>query len=406
MAVDDETKDTTGKLDVNEDTQEIANPLDMPDDELDAAFEASMLEEEIKDLPDEEPEFPIEEEDGDTEEDPSGSEETTKVDPNEDDDDDDSLDGVDQDKFEEVDPAKADDEDEADEEAEAKPEDSEDADETVNFEDEYNRLLTPFKANGREVKIDNVDDAIALMQMGANYNKKMVSLKPNLKLMKMLENNELLSEDKLTYLIDLSKKDPAAITKLIKESGINPLDIDVAKGDEYTPKSYNVDDSDVELDGILDDIRETDSYGTTIDIVGNKWDDSSKKAVLAEPEIIRVLNSHVDSGIYKQIMTVVEKERMLGRLEGQSDLEAYQTIGDRINEAGGFDVQETTPSSTSEAKKVLTPSKKSDDSKQLKSRKKAASSTKGTKTTKKKDDFDPLGMSDADFEKVSSANFI
>jgi len=404
MAIDDETKDSTVKLDVNEDTQEIANPLDMPDDELDAAFEASMLEEVIEDLPDEEPEFPVEDDDSDVEDDLPDSEETTKVDPNEDDEEGETFDGLDKDKFEEVDP-KPDTDEEADEEAEAKPEDSEDADQ-VNFEDEYNRLLTPFKANGREVKIDNVDDAIALMQMGANYNKKMGSLKPNLKLMKMLENNELLSEDKLTYLIDLSKKDPAAITKLIKESGINPLDIDVEKGDEYRPKSYNVDDSDVELDGILDDIRETDSYNTTIDIVGNKWDDSSKKAVLAEPEIIRVLNSHVDSGIYKQITAMVDKERMLGRLKGQSDLEAYQTIGDKINSEGGFGVQETIPVTISEAKKVLTPTKKSDDSKQLKSRKKAASSTKGTKTTKKKDDFDPLNMSDADFEKVSSANFI
>ena len=64
----------------------------------------------------------------------------------------------------------------------------------------------------------------------------------------------------------------------------------------------------MELDGILDDIRDTESYGTTIDIVGNKWDDSSKKAILSEPEIIRVLNTQVESGIYKQIQSRVEKE--------------------------------------------------------------------------------------------------
>src|SRR5690606_38757650 len=88
------------------------------------------------------------------------------------------------------------------------------------------KLFAPFKANGKEMVVDNVDDAVALMQMGANYNKKMAALKPNLKLLKLLENNNLLSEEKIGFLIDLDKKNPAAIGKLLKDSGIDPLDVD------------------------------------------------------------------------------------------------------------------------------------------------------------------------------------
>jgi len=109
-------------------------------------------------------------------------------------------------------------------ESEKKPDEA-----AVDFEAEYKRLLTPFKANGREIAVKSVDDAIALMQMGANYNKKMAALKPNLKLMKMLENNGLLSEDKIGFLIDLEKKNPAAINKLVKDSGIDPMDLDAEK---------------------------------------------------------------------------------------------------------------------------------------------------------------------------------
>src|SRR5690606_29540484 len=85
--------------------------------------------------------------------------------------------------------------------AKEKPKDPPEETKSVDYEAEYKRLLTPFKANGREIQVKSVDDAIQLMQMGANYNKKMAALKPNLKLMKMLQNNNLLTEDKLSFFI-------------------------------------------------------------------------------------------------------------------------------------------------------------------------------------------------------------
>ena len=38
------------------------------------------------------------------------------------------------------------------------------------------KLFAPFKANGKDIKVDSVEEAIALMQMGANYSKKMAGL--------------------------------------------------------------------------------------------------------------------------------------------------------------------------------------------------------------------------------------
>ncbi len=125
------------------------------------------------------------------------------------------------------------------------------------YEAEYKRLLTPFKANGRDIAVNSVDDAIQLMQMGANYGKKMAGLKPNLKLMKLLENNGLLSEEKLSYLIDLDKKSPEAISKLVKDSGLDPMDLDTDKASAYKQTTYTVDEREIELDTVLDDIQGT-----------------------------------------------------------------------------------------------------------------------------------------------------
>lgn len=280
----------------------------------------------------------------------------------------------------------------------------EDESSEINYKEAYEKVFAPFKANGKEIKVQSPEDAITLMQMGANYAKKMAGLKPNLKLLKMLENNNLLSEDKLNYLIDLDKKNPQAITKLLKDSGVDPLDIDTDKPVNYKPNTYTVDDKSVELDGILDDIRDTKSFNETLDIIGNKWDIASKKVLSSNPNIIKIINEHVDTGIYHQIQQIVDNERMFGRLEGLSDLEAYKQVGDAINAQGGFAKPANTSQSILNRPNANTKTKAVDP--KLKSRKKAASSTKSTASSKSKDDFNPLALSDDEFEKLLASKYM
>jgi len=280
----------------------------------------------------------------------------------------------------------------------------------LNYKNEYERLIAPFRANGKDIQVQNVDDAITLMQQGANYNKKMAGLKPNLKLMKMLENNELLDEVKLSYLIDLSKNNPEAIQKFIKDSGVDPLDIDTEANTEYKPSTYTVNDTEVELDAVLDDIRDTQSFNETIDIISNKWDASSKKVLLEQPRIIEVINGHVATGIYSQITQVIENERMLGRLSGLSDLEAYQRVGDVIQANGGFRPPQSSTSgnatSTLANEETSPPEIKADVDPKLKNRKRAASSTKQAPSKKINKDFNPLSMSDEEFDKITSSQYL
>lgn len=274
--------------------------------------------------------------------------------------------------------------------------------ESVDYEAEYKKLFAPFRANGKEMQVKSAEDAIALMQMGANYNKKMAALKPNLKLLKLLENNGLLSEEKLSFLIDLDKKNPDAISKLVKDSGLDPLDMDVNKS-EYKPNTYTVDDRELELDAVLEQIQDTPTYAQTIDIVSNKWDGPSKQVIAQHPQLLEVINDHLARGIYSLISAEVERERMFGRLKGLSDLEAYRTVGDAMNARGAFNQLaqaggKVTPVAD---RRPVAPKPKAEDP-AVRARKLAASPPKAAVPAKVSTDFNPLELSDEEFSKLGN----
>ena len=276
----------------------------------------------------------------------------------------------------------------------------------LDYEAEYKRLLAPFKANGREIQVKSVDDAVALMQMGANYNKRMAALKPNLKMLKLLENNGLLSEEKIGYLIDLEKKNPAAINKLVKDSGLDPMDLDAEKAGEYKPKIHSVDDREIDLDTVLDEIQETPTYTQTLEIVSKKWDGASKQTIASTPQLLKVINDHVANGIYDLINQEVERERMFGRLNGLSDIEAYRRVGDAINARGGFNHLVSNQGKPNQEPVVVQPKPKAPADDKLNEKRRAASSTKPANvSTAAASDFNPLALSDEEFSKLAEIRF-
>lgn len=268
----------------------------------------------------------------------------------------------------------------------------------IDYKAEYERLTQPFKANGKEIKVSSVEDAVELMQMGANYSKKMAALKPHLKLIKMLDKHGLMDESKLSYLIDLNGKNPEAIAKLVKDSGLDPMEMDENKADDYKPTSYKVDDREIELDNVLESIKDSPTYQRTISVVSNDWDKVSKEVIANTPQILSVLNAHMESGIYDIIQGELENERTFGRLQGLSDIEAYRYVGDRIQANGGFSHlakgQQNQPKQNAVSAK---PMQVQDD--RLKDKKRAAAPSKPAVTTQVAKDFNPLALSDEEFAK-------
>ena len=326
------------------------------------------------------------------------------------DDDENSSDEPDTDDGDDSESAASDDADNQDaDESEAADEDLGEGDvekdtssEEIDYKAEYEKLLAPFKANGKDMTVADTDEVRQLMQMGANYNKKMAALKPSLKTLKTLEKHKLLDPEKIGYLIDLSKQNPDAIKKLVKDSGIDPLDFDNEEESEYKPNTYNVDDRELDLDAVLDKIQDTPTYSKTISLVSNKWDGPSKRVVAENPQLLEVINDHMASGIYDRISNEVEKQQMLGRLDGLSNLEAYRTVGDELDAKGAFaDLTGNSQSQQEPQRKTVVKKPKAQDA-ERNSKKRAASSTRSTSkaSSGKSGDFNPLSLSDDEFEKL------
>lgn len=301
-------------------------------------------------------------------------------------------------------------EDTADKKADATIDKPEDKPAEASVEPDYaaigKQLMSEFKANGTTMKIKTVEDAIQLMQMGANYHKKMSGLKPSLKTLKLLENNGLLDPDKLSYLIDLSQKKPEAITQLLKDSKIDPMSIDVDAESTYTPPQRTVNDADMLLDEVLDSISDSPTYSKTLTVLGDEWDATSRAAIAKNPEVIRAINTHMENGIYDQVASAITYERSLGKLVGLSDFDAYQRVGAYMHEnnlfVGSANVNQT---QTTQTQTKATPQVKTESDAELKQRlerKQAASPSRQQKAVvKDTSNYNPLEMSDEDFIKLN-----
>lgn len=268
----------------------------------------------------------------------------------------------------------------------------------IDYKAEFDKVMTPFQANGTEMKPKSTEDVIRLMQMGANYHKKMAGLKPSMKILKLLENNQLLDPEKINFLIDLNSKNPAAITKLLKESGMDPLDIDTKADTAYTPTSRNVSDTELDLDTVLESIKDTPTYNKTLTIVTKDWDTSSRTAAANAPNTLAIINQHVADGTYEKVMGAVQYERSMGNLRGVSDLEAYKAMGDQLWNQGILGTP-TTQTVTIPAKVELVKPKTAPVTDAKRQAQKKAASPTVTGKSAATPNFNPLSMSDEEIAK-------
>jgi hypothetical protein len=261
---------------------------------------------------------------------------------------------------------------------------------TIDYKAAYERLLAPFKANGKTVQVDSVEDAISLMQMGANYNKRMQELKPNLRIVKMLGDNGLLDEAKLNMLIEVAQGKPEAIKKLVADSQLDAYSLDAETDSKYTPNDYRVNDSQIELDEVIKELQESSVFTRTADVVGNKWDASSRQEIATNPSILRDINTHMETGVFDIVMAEIDKQRMLGRTpKGMNDLQLYAKTLQYLGELERAKNASQSGQQTNSKDEVRN------------SKRNAVAATKSTVSTKSSGTPDFLSMSDEEFEQYS-----
>lgn len=224
----------------------------------------------------------------------------------------------------------------AQEKADAKAKNTQPAGE-IDYKAGYEQLMAPFKANGKTMQVKSVEEAIQLMQMGANYTRKMQELQPHRKTLLMLENNGLLDEGKLSFLIDLDKKNPEAIKKLLQDANINPLDVDMDQESTYQEGNHKVSDEEAQFRLVLDELNSNPVGRETLQTINSTWDQASKEVLWKQPEVMNTIHQQRENGVYARITAEIDRRRTLGQIQvGVPFLEAYRVVGDELHRSGAF----------------------------------------------------------------------
>ena len=219
--------------------------------------------------------------------------------------------------------------------------------------DAYKQIFAPFKANGKEVQVKNVDEVIRLMQQGAGHIRYQERVKPMLVQAQTLANNKI-DDARLNFLIEVNNGNPDAIKKLVRDNNIDPYDIstdETAKAADkaYKAQNYSASAKQVTLNETLDTLSTTDTGQDLIKHVRNGWDDTSRNHLYDNPEVLKALNEHKQAGYYDQIVNEIDRRKAVGHLSGVPFLEAYQQVGEELSKANQLASPQVSEATSQEA---------------------------------------------------------
>ena len=256
---------------------------------------------------------------------------------------------------------------------------------TFDYKANFDALMAPLKANGQEIQVKSAEDARRLIQMGLNYDDKMVAIKPARLAGKALERagiikDGIVDEDALNRMIDFNNGNIEVMKARLKELEIDPLDLDLDDTD-YQAQDHMVSEHSIEIDDIQNQLN---TRGSTEQVVGalNQLDEGSRDFFSENPQQLLGLEQDVTSGVFNEIYGNVQYERRMGRLSGKTDMEAYIEFA----QARGQAMRDQEP-------EVQKPTKTVNAKKRAKA---AGSKPAPAKTTEAVNPFD---MTDDEFEK-------
>lgn len=259
------------------------------------------------------------------------------------------------------------------------------------------RIFGTIRANGRDMQVKSVDEAIRLIQMGANYSQKRAADKKNATYVKVLEQNNLLDHEKLSFAVDLLAGKPEAIGKLLKDSNIDVHDLDEAKVAAYRSESRAPSEATMAIEEVVSELEGNEHFGRLVGEMKN-WDTQSQALLGQHPQSLAQLTEQVESGVYDKVMDEVNRQQVLGNYKGVPLMQVYNQVGQEMAAAGAFNA----PAPKGPVKKLVTPGKKASTAPSAdEERRRAAAPSKGV-TTASEEVKDPkfLAMSDEDFLKT------
>lgn len=185
-----------------------------------------------------------------------------------------------------------------------------------------------YKANGEEFEFTEDEVKAQFGDMFAkamNYTQKMQAFAPYKGMLATIKEQGLTQED-LNLMTDVLKSDKTAAAALLKRVGIDALDIEPEVDSTYQPNDYGRSDAELRVQEVTEAISSQPGYDTTMSIIGQEWDDTSRDEMVKDPELIKLLQVDVQNGVYNAVKPLMSKLKTYdgGR---KSDLEYYKAAG-------------------------------------------------------------------------------
>lgn len=202
----------------------------------------------------------------------------------------------------------------------------------------YEEVIAPFKANGKVIELKDANEVRQMLQMGANYTRKMQEMAPHRKTIMMLEKGKMMDEGQIAFAIDLVvNRNPEAIKKLMKDAGIDPMDVDTSTEPAYREGNHRVSDQEVNFRSTLDTLSGSEDGNATLKVIDQTWDQASKEELWNDPNNMKIVHEHRQLGVYDRIAGEVERLKTLGTISPEVPfIKAYTLVGNHLAQQGAF----------------------------------------------------------------------
>lgn len=236
------------------------------------------------------------------------------------------------------------------EDTHAEPENTEVATEgttdAVDYKKFYEEVaLAKFTANGREVEgFKNPEDLIRAQQMLHGYSDKMKVFKEYKKFLKPLEERKITQDpDKFNLAMSLLDGDIEAIKKVIKDRGIDPLEMDL-DDIKYVNRNTLPSDAQMLIEEVSAQARDLGVEDKFHRVLTKDFDDESLQEFIKEGAVRRDLIQHLKDGTYDIVQDEIRKMELLdsnGELDSLSTVNKYRMAVKRLSAANSAKAQKS-----------------------------------------------------------------
>lgn len=191
-------------------------------------------------------------------------------------------------------------------------------------------ITTPYKIKGKNVSIDNIEEARNLISKGLAFEQNQKKLKNYLPIMKALSENGVSDPNSIARLIDIQKGDKEAIKDLIKEHDIDIFDEEFSDDEgvvgNYSPKTQIRSADSIAINDKIGEYDDQPIQKELVNILNNDFKDDL--IVFAnEPEFIDGLAEQVVNGTFDKVMNKMRSMSRVGKFpSGLTTMQKYNSI--------------------------------------------------------------------------------